>query len=79
MSRVVAGDDPVTDLLLVMKPTAAPGTITVPLATHKGGAVISMGDVSYLCLTGWLTLKPNATASERLANTTACNQAAAIP
>jgi hypothetical protein len=71
MSRVVAGDDPPTDLLLVAKP--------LDLQVHKGGQVITMGDVSYDCLTSWLTLEPNAKASVRAANVTACDQAALIP
>ncbi len=63
LSRVVAGDDPPTDLLLVTKPTA--------METHKGGAVISVGDDAYTCLTSWL--------SERTANAAACNAAAMVP
>jgi hypothetical protein len=70
-SRVVAGDDPPTDLLLVAKPTM--------LETHKGGQVISVGDVSYVCLTSWLELLPNASAIDRAKNEAACNMAAAIP
>jgi hypothetical protein len=71
MSRVVSGDDPPTDLLLVTKPTA--------MDVHKGGQVITVGDVSYVCLTTWLTLSSPATASERSANAAACAAAAAIP
>jgi hypothetical protein len=71
MSRVVAGDDPVTDLLLVTKPTA--------METHKGGQVISVGDTSYVCLTGWLMLLPEANAGERAALAAVCNQAAMVP
>jgi hypothetical protein len=71
MSRVVAGDDPVTDLLLVTKPTA--------MDTHKGGQVISVGDESYVCLTSWLTLLPSAKPEVRQANADACNLAAMIP
>ena len=71
MSRVVGGDDPVTDLLLVTKPTA--------MESHKGGQVISVGDVSYVCLTGWLMLLPQANASQRQALATVCNQAAMVP
>ncbi len=70
-SRVVSGEDPVTDLLLVTKPTA--------LETHKGGQVISIGDVSYVCLTTWLTLRRSGTAAERQVNIDACNQAAMVP
>jgi hypothetical protein len=71
MSRVVAGDDPVTDLLLITKPTA--------LETHKGGEVITVGDVSYRCLTTWLTLTPKASAADRATNEADCNAAAMIP
>ena len=67
-SRVVAGDDPPTDLLLVAKP--------LDLQVHKGGQQISMGDVSYKCLTLWLTLEPHAS---RDAVNAACNAAALIP
>lgn len=70
-SRVVAGDDRVTDLLLVTKPTA--------METHKGGQVISVGDVSYVCLTSWLTLLPEANATDRQMVADACNQAAMVP
>jgi hypothetical protein len=71
MSRVVAGDDPPTDLLLVIKPTG--------LATHKGGQVISMGDTSYDCLTHWLTSNSPPTSAQRQAVTSECAAAALIP
>lgn len=46
MSRVVAGEDPPTELLVVKKPRGAEG--------HKGGIRIVEGDPEDLCLTGWL-------------------------
>jgi hypothetical protein len=70
-SRVVAGDDPVTDLLLVAKP--------LDLQVHKGGQQISVGDVSYDCLTEWLTLLPRATSTERAGVNAKCNKAGLIP
>jgi len=72
MSQVVAGDLPLsqieTTLLLVAKP--------LDLQVHKGGQQISVGDVSFDCLTGWLTLLPKANAD---AVNTACNKAGVIP
>ena len=46
LSRVTAGDDPPTELLIVKKPLA--------LETHKGGAVLSQGDPGDTCLESWL-------------------------
>jgi hypothetical protein len=73
MSRVVSGDDPPTDLLLVAKPTEYMGT------THKGGQVINVGDVSYNCLVTWLTFTEPVTAEERATDAMYCAAAAAIP
>jgi hypothetical protein len=70
-SRVVAGDDPPTDLLLVIKPTG--------LATHKGGTVFNVNDVSYDCLTGWLTSNSPPTAMQRQTVAMNCAAAALIP
>jgi hypothetical protein len=71
MSRVVSGQDPPTELLLVTKPTM--------METHKGGQVIVPGDVSYRCLTTWLTFNEPVTAEERQTNEADCVAAAAIP
>jgi hypothetical protein len=72
-SRVVAGDDPPTDLLLVTKPS------TYMMETHKGGQVIEMGDVSYDCLTTWLTSNSPPTAAQKQLVSADCAQAALIP
>ncbi len=47
ISRVVAGQDPPTFLLVVKKPRG--------LENHKGGVRFNEGDVEDLCLTSWLT------------------------
>jgi hypothetical protein len=46
MSRVVAGQDPPTFLLVVKKPRG--------LESHKGGIRFHEGDDADVCLTGWL-------------------------
>jgi hypothetical protein len=46
MSRVVAGEDPPTDLLILAKP--------LMLESHKGGPAIAPGDTADLCITSWL-------------------------
>ena len=46
MSRVEAGEDPPTDLLILAKP--------LMLEAHKGGAQIVSGDSADLCITSWL-------------------------
>jgi hypothetical protein len=46
MSRVVAGQDPPTFLLVVKKPRG--------LESHKGGVRFHEGDDADVCLTGWL-------------------------
>jgi hypothetical protein len=72
ISQIVAGDVPLSqiddDLLLVAKP--------LDLQVHKGGQQISVGDVSYDCLTGWLTLLPHQGAG---AVNASCNKAGVIP
>ena len=59
---VVKGIDPPTALLIVAKPLA--------LQTHKGGAVLAVGDPGDLCLESWLTGH---------IDLMACTQATAVP
>jgi hypothetical protein len=66
MSRVVAGLDPPTQLLLVKKPLG--------LERHKGGTRIVVNDDMYKCLTGWL-MDPAMPGSF---NQAACMNAAAL-
>ena len=46
MSRVEAGQIPVTDLLILAKP--------LMLEAHKGGPAIASGDSAETCITSWL-------------------------
>jgi hypothetical protein len=66
MSRVVAGTDAPTQLLLVKKPMG--------LERHKGGTRIVMGDDMYTCLTTWLL----DSSQPGIFNAGACDRAAAL-
>jgi hypothetical protein len=46
MTRVIAGVDPPTKLLILAKPLG--------LEAHKGGTQIVVGDPAYNCITSWL-------------------------
>ncbi len=46
MTRVIAGEDPPTALLILAKP--------LMLEAHKGGPAMATGDPAYLCITSWL-------------------------
>ncbi len=65
--RVVAGQDPPTELLLLQKPMGS--------VSHKGGTRIVIGDAMYRCLTSWFS----APAGEAVFDADACTEAAAIP
>ena len=47
MTRVIAGMEPATDLLILAKPLG--------LEAHKGGTQIVMGDSAYDCITSWIS------------------------
>lgn len=67
MNRVVLGQDPPTQLLLLQKPMA--------LVSHKGGQRILVGDPMYTCLMSWL----QAPSGQGTFDANACTQAAALP
>jgi hypothetical protein len=46
MSRVIANEDPPTDLLILAKP--------LMLESHKGGPAMASGDSAETCITSWI-------------------------
>lgn len=66
MTRVEAGEDPPTQLLMLAKPLG--------IEAHKGGVQIASGDSADLCITSWLLNSVNGTAFDTASCTAAASQ-----